>query len=285
MRNLHKEITDRILEQLKAGVVPWRQPWSGQGAGGMPRNAITGRAYSGVNVVLLWSEAQDKGYKSPRWLTYKQASEAGGQVRKGEHGVGIVFVSHFEAERDGETRRVPFLKSYVVFNVAQCDGLEASEEARRVVNQDARDELADAFIAATGCDVRHGEARAYYRPAGDFVMMPDFESFKNAARYYGVCFHELTHWTGAKARLDRQIANRFGDEGYSAEELVAELGSAFCCAEFGFDSEGADAAYIAHWIKFLESHEKALVMASAAASKAVEFMRGQAMADAMATAA
>jgi antirestriction protein ArdC len=129
-----------------------------------------------------------------------------------------------------------------------------------------------------GADLRHGEARAYYQPAGDFVNMPAFESFTNASRYYGVAFHELTHWTGAEKRLNRTFGKRFGDRAYSAEELVAELGSAFLCAEFGFDNDGQDAAYIATWIQFLEEHDKAIVAAAAAASRAVEYMRGLAIA-------
>lgn len=284
MRNLHKEITDRIVARLKAGVVPWRQPWSGKGFGVMPRNACTQRAYSGANVILLWSRAQESGFQAPLWLTFKQALELGGNVRKGEKGETVIYVSKvIRQDDDGTKRAIPFLKAYTVFNVAQCDNLPAkivdpNGAQARPVNPGQRDELADAFMASTGATVRHGEARAYYSPAGDFVNLPTFETFKSASLYYGVAFHELGHWTGAEKRLNRTFGKRFGDRSYAVEELVAELTSAFLCGEFGFDNDGVDADYIATWIKLLEDHEKVIVAAAAAASRAVEFMREAAIA-------
>ena len=282
MRDLHKEITDRIVARLRNGVVPWRQPWSGKGFGVMPRNALTQRAYSGANVLLLWSRAQESGYSAPLWLTFKQALELGGNVRKGEKGETVVYVSKvIRQENDGTKRAIPFLKAYTVFNIAQCDNLPAKVtigEAVKAANPNTRDELADAFMTATGADVRHGEASAYYRPAGDYVNLPAFETFKSASLYYGVAFHELGHWTGAEKRLSRTFGKRFGDRSYAVEELVAELTSAFLCGEFGFDNDGVDADYIATWIKLLEEHEKVIVAAAAAASRAVEFMREAAIA-------
>src|SRR6267142_2130061 len=217
MRNLHQEITDRIVARLKAGVVPWRQPWSGKGFGVMPRNALTQRAYSGANVLLLWSRAQESGFAAPLWLTFKQALELGGNVRKGEKGETVIYVSKvIRTDDDGERRAIPFLKAYTVFNVAQCDNLPAkvtdlSAAQARATNPNARDDLADAFMASTGATVRHGEARAYYQPAGDFVNLPAFATFKSASLYYGVAFHELGHWTGADKRLGRTFGKRFGD--------------------------------------------------------------------------
>jgi antirestriction protein ArdC len=284
MRDLHTEITARIVARLKAGVVPWRQPWSSKGFGVMPRNAATQRAYSGANVILLWSRAQESGYPTPLWLTFKQALELGGNVRKGEKGETVIYVAKLVKEdKDGARRAIPFLKAYTVFNIAQCDNLPARivtpDATDRIVNPNTRDDIADAFIASSGADYRHGEPRAYYRPLGDFINMPHFETFKNASAYYGVAFHELTHWTGAEKRLNRTFGKKFGDQTYSAEELVAELGSAFLCAEFAFDNDGADAAYIAHWVQFLTDHSGAIVTAAAAASRAVEFMRSKALED------
>jgi antirestriction protein ArdC len=283
VRNLHREITDRIVARLRAGVVPWRQPWSSKGFGAMPRNASTDRAYSGANVLLLWSRAQESGFSDPRWLTFRQAKELGANVRKGEKGETVIYVSKvIREDDDGTQRAIPFLKAYTVFNLAQCDNLPAkliAPNAARPVNPNARDAIADAFLASTGATIRHGEARAYYRPDGDLVNLPPFETFTNASRYYGVAFHELGHWTGAEKRLNRTFGKRFGDRAYSAEELVAELTSAFLCAEFGFDNDGQDAAYIATWIKFFEEHDKAIVTAAAAASRAVEYMRGLAIAE------
>lgn len=250
----------------------------------MPRNALTQRAYSGANVLLLWSRAQESGFQAPLWLTFKQALELGGNVRKGEKGETVVYVSKIIKKDDatGERRSIPFLKAYTVFNIAQCDNLPAkitdpASEAR-AINPNARDDIAEAFIASTGATVRHGEARAYYQPAADFVNMPAFETFKSASLYYGVAFHELGHWTGAEKRLSRTFGKRFGDRAYAVEELVAELTSAFLCGEFGFDNDGVDADYIATWIKLLEEHEKVIVAAAAAASRAVEFMREAAIA-------
>lgn len=281
-RNLHKEVTDRILKALREGTVPWRKPWKDHGFGIMPRNAATGRAYSGINVLLLLVTAQERGYEAPLWLTYQQASEAGGHVRKGEKGTQIVFVSTFEREDDktGEAKRVAFLKAFTVFNVAQCEGLPEKIEPRQPQpHGDARNPLADEFISSTGAVVHHGESRAYYRPATDSIMLPRFEVFESASAYYATAFHELGHWTGSEKRLNRTFGKRFGDAAYSAEELVAELTSAFLCAEFEIETQGADAAYIATWIKFLSSHETAIVAAASAASKAIEHLRGLALAE------
>jgi antirestriction protein ArdC len=280
-RNLQKEVTDRILEALRKGVVPWRKPWTSAGLTGMPRNAVTGRAYSGVNVILTWLTAYERGYTSQDWLTFKQALDAGGAVRKGEKGTPVIFVSTIEREENGEVRRIPFLKSFTVFNVAQCDGLPAALEPKKpaAINPDGRIDEAEEFMAATGATIHHGEGRAYFRPATDAINLPLFETFAAAGAYYATAFHELGHWTGAKRRLARDLSGRFGDSSYSAEELVAELTSAFLCAEFGIATEDQDAAYIAHWIKFLGEHENAIMTAASHASKAVTFLRDLALAE------
>jgi antirestriction protein ArdC len=248
----------------------------------MPCNATTNRGYSGVNVVLLWCTAQERGYSAPRWLTFKQAIEAGGNVRRGEKGSTVVYVSTFDKADDaGELQRIPFLKAFTVFNVAQCENLPAEIGGDRALRPSgrARNELADDFMRATGAQTQEGQGRAAYSRKADRVLLPAFDAYSSADAFYGDAFHELTHWTGAKHRLDRDMGKRFGDKGYSAEELVAELGSAFLCAEFGFDNEGQDAAYIAHWIGFLENHERAFVAAASAASKAAEYMRALALAE------
>jgi len=282
-RNLQAEITAKILEHLERGVVPWRKPWKDYGAGAMPRNAISNRAYSGANVVLLWMDAEAKGYACPKWLTFKQALEAGGHVRKGEKSAQIVYVGSITKEDDqtGELRKVPFLKSYSVFKLAQCDGLDhLIEAAPGIVNPDRRNELAEEFVLSTGVCVTHGESRAYYSSRDDRINLPPFEAFSGAEEYYSTAFHELTHWTGAAARLNRNFSKRFGDQAYSAEELVAELGSAFLCAEFGFDNATIEnhAAYIDHWRRFLSENDRAFVTAASAASKAVDYLRGTALA-------
>lgn len=285
-RNLHQEITARILSLLEAGTIPWKQPWKNYATGGgaMPRNAITGRAYSGANTVLLWATGLERGYTDARYMTFKQAKEAGASVRKGEKSTQVVYASSVEKmdEKTGEAKRISFLKAFHVFNVAQIDGLPEKimqPAPPRVINAGERDDVAEAFMASTGADIRHGEARAYYATSGDFINLPIFESFNSAPAYYATAFHELTHWTGNASRLDRKFGKRFGDASYAAEELVAELGSAFICAEFGIDNETIhdSAAYLETWKKALAKDDRLFVAAASGASKAVEFMRSLAL--------
>lgn len=296
MRDLHQAVTDRIVAQLKAGTIPWRRPWSQKvtvdqtgAALLMPRNAVTDRPYSGINILLLWGRMDDGQFSDSRFLTFKQARELGGNVRKGEKGCEVVFVNFVEREaRDNpdKTVRIPFLKSYYVFNVAQCENLPAkivdrdNPVDRKPVKRNERDATIDEFVASTKATIRHGEPRAFYTTAGDYVNMPIFDSFTSGHAYYAVLFHELGHWTGASHRLNRTFGRRFGDRAYSAEELVAELTSAFVCAEFGIDNNLDNcAAYIATWLREFESNPHLLVAASSAASKAVEYMRGLASAE------
>jgi antirestriction protein ArdC len=261
-RDLYAEVTTKILQELEAGAAPWVKPWSATPGQNVPCNAVTNRPYSGVNVVLLWLAAS-RGWPTPRFVTFKQAQEAGGNVRKGEHGTRVVFVKQLHViDKDGaegDERLVPMMREYTVFNVAQCDGLPESVvkgKPQRVRNPDARDELADAFLRSTGADIREGHGEAYYVPSRDFISMPAFAAFTGADRFYGVVFHELCHWTGAKTRLDRDLSGRFGRAAYAAEELVAELGAAFLAAEFGFDGDVRHAGYIGRWIKLCAALHK-----------------------------
>lgn len=293
MRNLHKEITDKILAQLKTGVAPWRKPWSEHKArfGSVtPRNAVTERAYSGVNVLLLWTAAQANGW-APRWLTYKQARAAGGQVRGGEKGETVIFVKRLIVKdkdaKPGEDKRkaIGFLRAYTVFNVAQCDGLSDKVMGLvpidvKPINQDGRDSDIEAFVDATGIKVIEVPGgKAAYAPSLDVINMPLFEDFKGAHPFYSTLFHEMGHATGHKERLDRNLTSKFGDRSYAAEELIAELTAAFTCAEWGIDMGEAQASYIDHWVGLLTERETAIVTAAAAASKAVEWMRGAASAE------
>ena len=235
-------------------------------------------------MILLWL-ARSRGWSTPRFLTFKQAIEAGGNVRKGEHGTKVYFVKQLQIkDGDGEddTRLVPMLREYTVFNVAQCENLPDRVKAgkpMRVRNPDMRDALADQFLRSTGADIREGQGEAYYVPSRDFISMPAFEAFKGADHFYNVAFHELTHWTGHKSRLDRDLKNRFGSRDYAAEELVAELGAAFLCAEFGFDADLRNAGYIATWIELLRADKRAFFTACSKASKAADHLRGLALAE------
>jgi antirestriction protein ArdC len=239
----------------------------------------------------LWL-ARNRGWATPRFLTFKQAIEAGGNVRKGEHGSKVIFVKQLQVkDGDGEaaeSRLVPMLREYTVFNVDQCDGLPDGIRAGkplRVRNPDTRDALADDFLRSTGADVREGQGEAYFAPGADFISLPAFAAFKGADHFYNVALHELTHWTGHKSRLDRDLKHRFGAREYAAEELVAELGAAFLCAEFGFDGDVRNAGYIATWIDLLKSDKRAFFTACSKASKAADYLRGLALAEPISTAA
>lgn len=289
-RDLYDEVTHRILNELERGALPWVKPWSATSGKNVPQNAVTQRPYSGCNVILLWL-TRDRGWTTPRFLTFKQAQEAGGYVRKGEHGTKVYLVKHLHVkddEREETTRLVPMLREYTVFNVDQCEALPnaiRSGKPMRVRNPDARDDLADEFLRLTGADIREGFGEAYYVPSHDFISMPAFEAFKGADHFYSTAWHELTHWTAHKGRLDRDLKNRFGSRDYAAEELIAELGAAFLCAEFGFDGDVRHAGYIANWIELLKADKRAFFTACGKAQAAADYLRGLVLAGPTAAAA
>ncbi|WP_024516764.1 zincin-like metallopeptidase domain-containing protein [Bradyrhizobium sp. Tv2a-2] len=283
-RDLYAEVSARIVAELEAGAPPWVKPWSATPCGNTPCNAVSNRPYSGTNVVLLWM-AQAEGYRTPRFLTFKQALDLGGHVRKGERGTAVYFVKQLEIREDTDdssTRLIPMMRAYTVFNVDQCEGLPDSvikAKPIRFRNPGTRDELADEFLRSTGADIREGHGEAFYVPSRDFISMPAFEAFKGADHFYSVAYHELVHWTGHGSRLDRDLKNRFGSKIYAAEELIAELGAAFLCAEFGFDGDLRHAGYIGHWIELLRADKRAFFTACSHASKAADYLRGLALAE------
>ena len=281
--NLYDEVTARIITELETGRLPWVQPWGKSGATGpgLPRNALTARNYSGVNVLILWGAVIEHGWPSQSWLTFRQAQEAGGCVMKGEHGVTVVYADRFtpeaekeRARRDGdEARAVPFLKRFTVFNVAQCEGLRAglaSDPAplpeREIVP------VAEDVIAASGVDFRIGGDRAFYAPDPDFVQVPPQPAFFQQINYYRTCLHELTHATGHPKRLGRDLKNSFGSKDYAREELVAEMGSAFLCAALGIAPTVRHADYIGSWLEVLREDSRAIFRAANAATKAADWL-------------
>jgi len=287
-RDLYEGVTARILAELEAGAAPWVKPWSATPGANHPHNAATGRPYSGANVVLLWMATSSSGWKTPRFLTFKQALDLGGNVRKGEHGTKVYFVKQLTvrdtskpAGDDEAVRRFGMLREYTVFNVDQCEKLPAKithPEAKAPRNQDQRHQDGDEFLKATGADMREGHGQACYYPGADYIGMPAFASFKGADHFYNTAFHELGHWTGHKSRLDRDMRGRFGDRHYAAEELVAELTAAFLCAEFSFDGELRHAGYIGNWIELLKSDARAFFTAASKAQAAADYVRGLALA-------
>ncbi len=280
--DLYAETTARIVAALEQGVAPWVRPWS-TSIDSLPVNACTRRQYRGINVVLLAMEAQAHGYPLNRWLTYRQAAALGGQVRKGEHGTTVVFwklreigetTKSMESMADTTSRRVvPLLRSFTVFNTAQIDGLPAGMVAQTPsVPAWSGDEAAELLIDASGADIRHGGFRAYYTPGGDYIQIPPRTTFANSSGYYATTMHELVHWTSHASRLDRQLGGRFGDEAYAAEELIAELGSAFLCAHCRVDGQLQHASYIGNWLRVLRNDKRAIFVASTKAQHAADFL-------------
>ena len=284
--DIYQTVTNKIIADLEQGELTWLKPWS---AGNMDERIVkplrhNSTPYSGINVLMLWGAAVEGGYLSPYWMTFKQAKELGAFVRKGERGSPVVYantITRTEEQDDGteEERTIPFMKAYTVFNVEQIDGLPAHYYAKPepVIDPAARIDHADAFFAATGANVRHGGNRAYYSGGTDHVQMPVFECFRSPEAYYATLAHEMTHWTKHPQRLDREFGPKsWGDEGYAREELVAELGAAFLCADLALTPEpGTDhAAYIQSWLKVLKEDKRAIFSAAAHAQRAADFLHG-----------
>ena len=275
-------ITDAIIKRLEEGTSPWRRPWTTSCDITRPMRAC-GKPYRGINVIWLWCVAEERGFSMPTWMTYRQATELGGQVRKGEKStIAVFYKSYGKTEQDPATgeeqrsqRRV--MKTYNVFNVCQIDGLPdryVTPPATRAIPDEEHRETIDTFIAASGATIINGGSRACYIPSLDVIHMPHWQDFENYAQYGAVAGHELSHWTGHSSRLDRKISNGFGSEDYAREELVAEISSALIGAELGLPVTHLDnhASYIASWIKILKHDEKALLSAAAKAEAAAGYL-------------
>lgn len=283
--DIYERVTAHIVAQLENGERPWMKPWDAEHAAGRITRPLraNGIAYRGINILLLWGAALEQGFTAPLWITYKQAQELGGQVRKGEKGSLVVYANTLtRTEQDAETgedteRQIPFMKGYTVFNAEQVEGLPQHFYAVATPAPDPLPRIAraEAFFASTGATVRHGGNQAYYMIAEDRVQMPPFEAFRDPESYYATLAHELTHWTRHRTRLDRDFGRKsWGDEGYAMEELVAELGAAFLSADLALTPEPrADhAAYIGSWLKVLKDDKRAIFSAAAHAQRAADFL-------------
>ncbi|CAH1666007.1 Antirestriction protein [Hyphomicrobiales bacterium] len=283
--DIYQRVTDQIVTELEKGVRPWLKPWNAEHAAGRITRPLraNGIAYRGINILMLWAAATERGYAAPLWLTYKQAQELGGQVRKGEKGSLVVYANTItRTEQDEATgeeleRDIPFMKGYTVFNAEQVEGLPAHFYAMQQPTLDpvARIERAEGFFAAVGADIREGGNQAFYSMAEDRVQMPPFVAFRDPEAYYATLAHELTHWTRHPKRLDRDFGRkRFGDAGYAMEELVAELGAAFVCADLELTPQPREehAAYIASWLKALKDDRRAIFAAAAHAQRAADYL-------------
>lgn len=283
-RDVYQHVTTRILEDLERGVRPWLKPWSASNVGrSILPHRHNGAPYQGINVLLLWSEAMARGYTATSWMTFRQALGLGAHVRKGETGALVVFAGRFTRTEDGENgetveRSIPYLKSYTVFNVEQIDGLPPQYLPSVPVPtaSEIHHAQAERFIAATQVTIRFGGDRAYYAPAFDAIQLPPPPTFRDMESYYATALHELTHWTGHASRCARDLnGHRFGSEAYAFEELVAEWGSAFLCAELGITPEVRDdhAAYLRSWLTVLKQDKRAIFTAASQAQRAVDYLR------------
>jgi antirestriction protein ArdC len=280
--SLYAEVTARVIAGLEEGRLPWVQPWDSAACGcTMPANAATGRRYSGINVLILWSAVIVGGYRSQRWLTFRQALNLGGHVRRGEKGTIVCYADRFtpQAEEDRardenrEARQIAFLKRFTVFNVDQCDDLP--EDLTRVPELPAERETiphAEALIAATAADFRTGGSEAFYSPSADFVQVPPQQAYRDQVNWYRTALHELGHWTGHRSRLARDFSGGFGSAAYAREELVAEMASAFVCASLAIRPTVRHADYVGAWLEVLRDDEKAIFRAASLASKAADYL-------------
>jgi antirestriction protein ArdC len=276
-KDLYVQVTDEIIAMLESGKTS-RLTWARSG-GGLPRNHMTGTAYQGVNVLLLWAAAATGGYSSDHWLTYKQAAEMGGQVRKGEKSVTCVFFKTIERESENEgdstekAHSIQMIKPFWLFNLDQIDGIEKPQAAVSLKEFQQVD-AAENVLVRSGAVIRETGEKAFYQPSTDEIYLPERNRFSSENEFYSVALHELTHWTGAKHRLARDFAKRFGSEAYAFEELIAELGSAFLNTELGFAASMIPnhAGYIESWLKVLKNDKRAIFTAASQASKAHSYI-------------
>lgn len=280
--DLHQRITNQIIATIEAGAGSYRMPWNPKLCQGdsvrLPHNPVGNYAYHGINILSLWGSQEQNGYATPAWATFKQWQAAGAQVRKGEKGSLTVF---FKTANDSESateadepqqRRCFIAKAAYVFNVDQVDGYVSPPlPTLTPIERDAR---ADQIIASSGAVIHHGSHQACYIPSRDEIHLPPDGAFFDSSGYYAVAFHELVHWTGHVDRCDRDLRGRFGTEAYAAEELIAELGAAFLCAEIGLSPEPRTdhARYIESWLKLLKNDKRAIFTAAARAGQAVSHL-------------
>lgn len=278
--DIKQEITNKIIELMESSQTDNGKLWKDAIVdAGMPYNAKTGLGYSGVNILLLCVEKEKKNYAKNAWLTYKQAQELGGQVRKGEKGIKcIYFEMKSYLNEDEETKFFPFAKSFVLFNLEQIDNLDQSKlkDAENPLNGIEFNPIdeAEKMIHAIGVPISHGGNRAYYSITNDKITLPTQKAFLKSEMYYAVALHEVTHATGHESRLNREFGKRFGDHAYAFEELIAELGAAFLYSTLNLkvDMMQHHAGYIQSWLKILRNDKNAIFTAANRANQAFNYV-------------
>jgi len=278
--DIHQHITNQIIAAIEQGVGEFQLPWhKNRGDIFRPKNATTSQFYRGVNVLALWAASEQRGFNSGQWATYRQWASIGAQVRKGEKSTYIVFYKQLSANEETDEARL-IARASPVFAAEQVDGYapdlpEAGEPVDPI-------ETAEQFVTSTKATVIHGGDRAFYRRTTDDIHLPSREAFIGTATisatesYYATLLHELTHWTSHASRCDRELGKRFGDQAYAMEELIAELGAAFLCAELGIASETRPdhSQYLSGWLSVLQNDKRAIFTAASKASAACDFLRG-----------
>jgi len=267
--NLYQDVTNKIVAEMEKGVDSWQKCWSST----MPRNLSSQRDYRGINTLLLWLQQNDKGYAAGDWLSFKQAKDLGGNVKKGERGCRIIFFKKLDKEVENskgktEVKQILMAKYSTVFNVAQIEDLD--KEKLKEIQREHQE--AQQIIDGSGATIIGGQPS--YSPKQDVIRMPEAASFNSPDEYYATTLHELVHWSGNESRLDRSFENSktWGDEYYAAEELVAELGSAFLSAQCGIKGKLQHAEYLNNWVKVLKNDDKAIFRAASKAREAAEFI-------------
>ncbi|QDJ12265.1 DNA primase traC (plasmid) [Roseomonas mucosa] len=277
-RDHYQEVTDRIVAALEAGTRPWQQPWK-SGAPGMPVNATTGRRYHGINTLILAMTSFALG-GDPRFCSYKQASDRGWQVRKGERGTTVFFFKRMlvedrdaAPEAEDRTRAIPMLRAYTVFNGAQIDGIPAYARPGLAEAPWCRPEAADIILANSKAEVRFGGDRAFYSPSLDFIQLPEPAAFNSAGDFAATALHEAAHWSGAGHRLNRDLSGRFGSAAYAQEELRAELASVFIGGTLGLPCDIPNhASYVASWARKLKEDKREIFRAAADAQRIADYL-------------
>jgi antirestriction protein ArdC len=284
-QDVYTRITGSIIASLEQGVRPWIKSWNVEHAAGRITRPLrhNRQPYSGINILMLWTSAVEQGFTAPIWMTFMQTLQLNAHVRKGEKGSLVVYANaitkteHNDEAGEDIEREIPFLKGYTVFNVEQIEGLPESYYARLEPKFKPVERIAhaEAFFAATNAVIRYGGNRAYYTMDTDRIQMPVIEAFRDADSFYSTLAHETTHWTRHESRLRRAFGRKtWGDEGYAREELVAELGSAFLCADLELTPEVRidHASYIASWLDVLKNDKRAVVQAASHAQRAVDYL-------------
>ena len=281
-RDHYQEVTDRIIAALEAGTKPWRRPWDENLAGGptMPINAVTGRKYHGINVLVLAMSAFALGNGDPRFCSYKQAASRGWQVRGGEKGTTVFFFKRMQVEdRDAppesedRTKHIPLLRAYTVFNAAQIDGVPPYVAPDITAAPWRRPEAAEIILQNSGVPVRIGGEKAFYSPKLDFIQLPPESSFESPESWAATALHELSHASGSPQRLDRDLSGRYGSASYALEELRAEISSCLIGAETGLPCDIPNhASYVASWLEALRRDKREIFRAAADAQKIADYL-------------